>query len=93
MHTPLGARVEWLVPDGPGETDRDPAGNTFIKTVAWEDKHLVSTFKSTQGLSDIVTRRYVEEQPDTEGRISDQLVQETSYQGITFTRYFRREAE
>lgn len=64
MTTPLGSRVEWLIPDGPPERDRDPAGNNFTKTCMWEGEHLVSLFKSKEGLADIVTRRWVDEKPN-----------------------------
>lgn len=61
MTTPLGNRSEMLVPDGPPEKDTDPAGNNFTKTVLWEGEQLVSLFKSNEGLSDIITRRWLED--------------------------------
>ena len=46
----------------------------------------LSTFKSKEGLSDIITRRWVEEKPGG----SAMLVQETSFQNIRYRRSFRR---
>ena len=54
--------------------------------VSWEGEHLVSTLRSKEGLSDIVTRRWVEEKPGG----SAMLVQETSFQNIRYRRSFRR---
>ena len=87
MSTPIGARTEWLHPNGPPEQDRDPAGRVFAKTVHWDGEKLVSTFRCDE-ISDVVTRRYLE---DEDG--ATVLVQETAFEDYAFTRRFVREAD
>ena len=85
MSTPLGTRTEWLHPYGPAESDTDPQGHQFLKTVAWEGHRLVSTFRCKE-IADVVTTRWIE--ADADG--SEMLYQETAWEGVRFTRHFRR---
>ena len=84
MATPLGTRNEWLHPYGPAETDKDPQGHTFNKTVRWEGEKLVSTFECEE-IADVVTTRWLEHHEDL-----TYLLQETRYEDASFLRRFVR---
>ena len=84
MPTPLGARTEWLHPNGPAERDCDPQGHHFAKTVYWEGATLVSQFRCEE-ISDVETRRWIEEESD-----GPALVQQTTFESVCFTRRFKR---
>ena len=87
MTTPIGTRIEWLHPNGPPERDYDPQGHSFVKTVHWEGPKLVSTFRS-EAIADVVTSRWIEDAAD-----GPMLVQETAFEGVSFTRWFLRMEE
>jgi hypothetical protein len=86
--SPIGKYLEWLHPGGAPTHETDPEGHAFRKTVSWDGERLVSTFKSDD-ISDVVTTRWIELQ--RQGSIAI-MVQETRWEGVSFTRRFQRDA-
>mmetsp|Transcript_41299 Transcript_41299/g.109521 ORF Transcript_41299/g.109521 Transcript_41299/m.109521 type:complete len:372 (-) Transcript_41299:148-1263(-) len=85
MASPMGARTEAFPLEGEQE-EKDLQGNVFLKTSSWEAGMLVARSRSQNGsMSEIVARRWIDPR-------SQSLVQETSYDGVTYTRIFERKS-
>jgi len=83
MASPMGERHEYFPFEGAAE-EKDLQGNVFLKSSVWKDGTLIATSRSKDGkMTDIVAKRWI----DPHSRV---LVQETTYDGVTYTRVFQR---
>mmetsp|Transcript_27371 Transcript_27371/g.67992 ORF Transcript_27371/g.67992 Transcript_27371/m.67992 type:complete len:345 (+) Transcript_27371:199-1233(+) len=81
MASPLGVRVEQF-PLGEAHEEKDLNGRSFMKTSSWEKGMLVARSRAVEeSMPEIVARRWIDSNTGA-------LVQETSFDGVVYTRIF-----
>lgn len=83
MATPVRKHIETFPLNAETE-EQDLSGKSFLKFSKWEAGALVASSRAQDGsMSDVLAKRWIDPK-------SGVLVQQTTYQGITYTRIFGR---